>query len=175
MTKPNNELTLEDAVKSIAPTITLAIQDWINKQNPAEITKNIHAMLNKSRDEVAAKLLGMNKRWGDQWEIDHCNGRNGESVMGDYLKNTQTAAIQTWIDSLDLANVKPFSAKELADIRSEYRHRVINKVQDMVRSQAERDAAKLVADISNTDFVANIIKTQKLIGAEFQLPVPQES
>lgn len=171
----NNELTLEDAVKSIAPTITLAIQQWINKQNPEELTQKVHGMLNNSRDEITAKLLGMNKRWGGEWEIDHCNGRNGESVMGDYLKNTQAAAIQTWIDSLNLENVKPFTATELTKLRGEYRARVIEQVRQNIRTQADRDAARLLTDISNTDFVANILKTQKLIGAEFQLPVPQES
>ena len=165
------ELTMQDAVKSIAPTISAAIQQWINSQNPAEITSKIHKMLDSSRDDVAAKLLGMNKgSFGRGWELDHCNGRAGESAMGDYLRKTQAESIKSWLDSINLQDVKPFSEAELAELRTEYRQRTISQVRQLVRQQADDDAAKLVKELSNTDFVEGILKTQKLIGAEFTPP-----
>lgn len=57
--------------------------DKIAKQVLDEL---IRAMKDDAK-EVLLKVLGFNDHWG-KWELDHCNGRNGNSVIGAELSTT---------------------------------------------------------------------------------------
>ena len=164
-------MTMQEALQSLVPTINGAIHEWLEKQNPEAIRKKVFDTLEAAKDEVAPKLMGFNKgTFGRGWEIDHCNGRNGESAMGDYMRKHQQEGIQQFIDQLDLTSLRPFTEVEIKGLRSEYRGIVISKTQKAVRARAERDANHLVSQLSVDDLVAVIQKTQQLIGSGYEIP-----
>ena len=174
-TKPNNPvlepMTMQEALQSLVPIINGAIHEWLEKQNPKDIRKKVFDTLEAAKDEVAPKLMGFNKgSFGRGWEIDHCNGRSGESTIGDYMRKHQQEGIQQFIDQLNLVSLHPFSKKEIEDMRKEYRQRVINKTREAVRARAEIDADRMVNQISVDDLVTAIQKTQQLIGIDYQIP-----
>ena len=173
--KPNNPVpvpvTMQEALQSLVPIINEAIHEWLEKQNPEAIRKKVFDTLEAAKDEVAPKLMGFNKgSFGRGWEIDHCNGRAGESTIGDYMRKHQQEGIQQFIDQLNLVSLRPFSKKEIEDMRKEYRQRVINKTREAVRDRAESDAIRLVNSFSVDDLVSVIQRTQELIGSGYQIP-----
>ena len=179
-TKSNNPalepMTMQEALQSLVPIINGAIHEWLEKQNPRDIRKKVFDTLEAAKDEVAPKLMGFNRgSFGRGWEIDHCNGRAGESIIGDYMRKHQQEGIQQFIDQLNLASLRPFSKKEIEDMRKEYRQRVINKTREAIRARAEIDADRMVNQISVDGLVTAIQKTQQLIGIEYQIPSSNEN
>ena len=165
-------ITMQDALQSLVPIINGAIHEWLEKQNPEAIRKKVFDTLEAAKDEVAPKLMGFSKgSFGRGWEIDHCNGRAGESSIGDYMKKHQAEGIQQFIDQLELAKLRPFNATEIQDLRREYRDMVISRTREAVRVCAERDANHLVNQLSVDDLVSAIQKTQQLLGAGYEIPV----
>ena len=61
------------------------------------LTKETIAQLNKERREIVVKLLGFDDSWG-KLEVDHCNGRDRESIVGKYLRGQARVAVQAWMD-----------------------------------------------------------------------------
>lgn len=174
-TRPNNPvpepMTMQEALQSLVPIINGAIHEWLEKQNPKAIRKKVFDTLEAAKDEVAPKLMGFNKgSFGRGWEIDHCNGRSGESSIGDYMRKHQQEGIQQFIDQLNLVSLHPFTKAEIEAIRKEYRQRVINKTKEAVRARAESDAIRLVNSLSVDDLVSTIQRTQELIGSGYQIP-----
>ena len=90
--------------------------------------------------------------------------------MGKYLVEQQTEGIKQFFAQLNLDRIKPLNDKELAEIHKEYRYRVLDKVKDLIRNRAEADAARIVASMASTDFIATFLKAQQLIGGAFQIP-----
>ena len=164
-------MTMQEALQSLVPIINEAIHEWLERQNPQAIRKKVFDTLEAAKDEVAPKLMGFNKgSFGRGWEIDHCNGRAGESTIGDYMRKHQQEGIQQFIDQLNLVSLRPFSKKEIEDMRRDYRQRVINITQRAVRDKAESDAIRLVNSLSVDDLVSTIQRTQELIGSGYQIP-----
>ena len=165
-------VTMQEALQSLIPIINGAIHEWLEKQNPEAIRKKVFDTLEAAKDEVAPKLMGFNKgSFGRGWEIDHCNGRAGESSIGDYMKKHQAEGIQQFIDQLELTKLRPFNATEIQVLRKEYRESVIRKTREAVRARAERDANHLVNQLSVDDLVSAIQKTQQLLATGYEIPV----
>lgn len=86
------------------------------------------------------------------------------------MRKHQQEGLQQFIDQLNLVSLRPFSKKEIEDMRKEYRQRVINKTRKAVRARAESDAIRMVNQLSVDDLVTAIQRTQQLIGIEYQIP-----
>lgn len=170
-TKKN--LSMQEALDALAPIILAATQKWLEEQTPAVIQNEVFERLNSAKNEIAPKLLGFENRWG-KWEIDNCNNRKDRSHLGAYLNEHTEKGIEDFFESLDLTKIKPFSEKEKASLRAEYRAEVIHQVKRNIHRRAEQDAEALLDQISSTDIVSLIKKTQELIGAEFQLPTDSQ-
>lgn len=174
-TKPNNPvpepMPMQEALQSLVPIINGAIHEWLEKQNPQAIRKKVFETLEAAKDEVAPKLMGFNKgSFGRGWEIDHCNGRAGESIIGAYMRKHVEEGIQQFIDQLDLVSLHPFTKTEIKDMRRDYRERLINRTRQAVRDRAESDAIRLVNSFSVDDLVSTVQRTQELIGSGYQIP-----
>ena len=174
-TKPNNPdpepMTMQEALQSLVPIINGAIHEWLERQNPQAIRKKVFDTLEAAKDEVAPKLMGFNKgSFGRGWEIDHCNGRSGESAIGDYMRKHQQEGIQQFIEQLNLPSLRPFTEEEIEAMRRDYRERVINRTRQAVGHRAESDAIRLVNSLSVDDLVSAIQRTQELIGIGYQIP-----
>ena len=127
-TKANQEtpepVSMQEALQSLVPVINRAIHEWLQQQDPGAIRKKVFQTLEAAKDEVAPKLMGFNKSsFGRGWEIDHCNGRAGESMIGDYMRKHQQEGIEQFIDQLDLTTLRPFSKTDIEDLRRSYRVR----------------------------------------------------
>ena len=162
---------MQKALESLVSIINESVNEWLKNQKPEQIRKQIFDTLDQAKDTIAPKLLGFNKdSWGRGWQIDHCNGRAGESVLGDYLKKHQAEGIKAFLDQLNFAEVKPLTNTEIEGIRKEYRTHLLRCVSESIREKAHEDAERLASQVCSTDIVQTILETQKLIGAGFTFP-----
>ena len=84
-----------------------AQQKWMKDNTKESIEKEVYDTLEKRKSEVVAKLLGFDPHWG-KWELDHCNGRSGNSDAGMYLAQCSKHVVKDWLTAQghDLENVK---------------------------------------------------------------------
>lgn len=63
---------------------------------PDTLAVEISAMLTKERREIVLKLLGFNDNWG-KLEVDRCNGRDKDSIIGKYLRSQAEPIVTKWM------------------------------------------------------------------------------
>lgn len=81
-------------------------QAEIEKAADAEIAKfiaDIPAVIRKILEGAIASLLGLSNRFGDKWEVDHCNGRR--SVIIDIVERKCKESIEELVTPVTLAAI----------------------------------------------------------------------
>lgn len=153
-------------IDEVLPFITRAVADWKLKNNEELITKRVTEQLDKSSAEITMKLLGFNESWG-KWDLDHCNGRGGESAAGDYLRKVQQAAIQKWLETVQLPEIpSKLKAATVAEYKSEYQNALRQALYRLAMKQAEEDAQFLIGKLVASDRLDNYFKAVKLINPQ---------
>lgn len=148
------------------PIIVAAIQSWHEENTPEQLTKTIHQKLDKSASEILLKIMGYNKSWGE-WEIDHCNGRNGSSEAGEYLKKVTQPAVEEWLAKVHTITLTPAETKQLmANIRKKYLYEVESRLRHAVEAAAQKHIDALVAEFVKSNHIESYGKLTKLINQE---------
>lgn len=123
------------------------------KFDPESLTKEIIAQLNKERREIVVKLLGFSDRWGNL-EVDHCNGRDRESIVGKYLREQAQVAVQTWMDEHLLVALEKHIKGKFSDPKlisasvKAFDEYFTHALRDSLRSHATNAAANIAADFA---------------------------
>tara|TARA_R110000868_G_scaffold75901_5_gene218661 strand:+ start:231 stop:665 length:435 start_codon:yes stop_codon:yes gene_type:complete len=121
-----------------------AAKEWLEKNKPI-LGELIKEKLDKRVDMIAACLLGFNNNWG-KWELDHCNGRMGESAAGDWLRETAGDAVRAWLT--DQAGNLPKLPKTIVEsLRSQYLDVFRQELAAQLRKKAIRDASEALTQI----------------------------
>ena len=150
-------------IDSLLVTIATAVESWKVAQDPEELKKTIFNKLDSKRDEVMLKLLGFNDSWG-KWEVDHCNGRSGESSIGDFLKTTQQKAIKEWLETSFPLTISPKTLTSLQKrVQKEYERCIEQSLRSAVRDKADKDLENLLRKVLESNQLANYIKAMQLI------------
>lgn len=149
----------------VLPFITQAVANWKTKNTEEVIEERVTKQLDKSCTEITLKLLGFDESWG-KWDLDHCNGRGGESAAGDYLRKVQQAAIQKWLETVQLPEIPPkLKAATVAEYKSAYQNALRQVLYRLATKQAEEDAQFLIGKLVASDRLEDYLKTMKLLGA----------
>jgi len=123
------------------------------KLDPESLTREIIAQLNEERREIVVKLLGFNDDWG-KLEVDHCNGRDRESIVGKYLHGKARAAVQTWMDNHLLVALEKHVKGKFSDPKvvsasvKAFDTYFTRALEDSLRSHAADVAAEIAADFA---------------------------
>lgn len=156
----------KNVLDSLLPIITNAVLDWKAAHTEEQITKRVQQLLNQNSQEIVLKLLGFDNKYGGKWEVDHCNGRDGNSAAGDYLRKVQQKAIQDWFDSFDLQDV--LSDKDKAAftslLKKEIKAAIKNKMYRIAQQKAEEILSAFISDETFSKNVDAYVKSIKLIG-----------
>ena len=109
------------------------------------------------------KLLGFEEGYG-KYQLDHCNGRSGESSAGDFLRRTQADAIKNWLSNVAMPSLSPEEEKMLREsMQREYSSRFRTQALQSAKQQAEADAKELIQQISKSMQADNYAKLLHLI------------
>lgn len=149
MAEPTDKPLTEHPLDALLPLVYQYMNEWHQQKSPDVLRRNIHAALDKSSREVLLKLMGFNNGWGGAWEIDHCNGRSGNSIAGEFLKKTQKEALEAWLKAVTLPTLTP---KQEADIlesmTKEYLSNFRSQIRKVAREKAQQDVQALVERIT---------------------------
>ncbi|MDH1236515.1 hypothetical protein [Stutzerimonas stutzeri] len=152
--------TQEDLVE----VINSALESWHAANTPEAIREKVHKSLDNSSKEVVLKLLGFNNRWSNGWELDHCNGRNGNSVIGEYLKKTQEQILHEWFAKIPLPELTKMEINNLGkNFASQYKDAFRNYIARAATKKAEADAQALIDSLSPSKFLDNFMQLQQLL------------
>jgi hypothetical protein len=129
------------------------------KFDPESLTTEITSMLLAERREIVLKLIGFSDHWGPL-EVDHCNGRDKDSIIGKYIRTAATDAVQKWMDDhlkgafeahvrgkFSDAKVKAAAIKEFDSI---FQHALHNAIRDLAENMAEQVAEEFSKTVKST-------------------------
>lgn len=160
MTPPIN------VVDQYIPLIAQAVTKWQEKNTPETIHAHVHQMLDKASKEVVMKLLGFNDSWG-KWELDHCNGRSGNSPAGEFITKVQQSAVQDWLATVAMPKLtEELQASLVKQAQNEYEQRMSNAIREKARQLAEADAKTLVTALTQSQHINNYLAAMQLITQE---------
>ena len=161
----SNEVSLSsiNPLNDLLPVILSAIDKWKDKNKEDDITKKVHKLLDNNSDEITLKLLGFDNKWGS-WELDHCNGRSGESVAGDYLRKVQNQAIDDWLKQVKLPVLnKTLSTQMQKHLEVEYDQYLKQYLRDYAQTQASKDAKEIIDDLFSSARADAVLQLANLI------------
>lgn len=151
---------------SLLPAIATAVNQWKANNTEESIRTKVTHLLEKHSNEITMKLLGFTDRWG-KWELDHCNGRSGNSAAGDFIRKTQQDAIEAWLSTVIMPNLTPALAKSLQkQAQRAYDEILRNSVKQRVQAIAARDINTVVEKIIDSSGIDKFIQTTKLLNPE---------
>jgi hypothetical protein len=129
------------------------------KFDPDSLVTEITSMLLAERREIVLKLIGFSDHWG-RLEVDHCNGRDKDSIIGKYIRTAATDAIQKWMDDhlkgafeahvrgkFSDAKVKAAAIKEFDSI---FQHALHNAIRELAENMAEQVAEEFSKTVKST-------------------------
>lgn len=125
------------------------IRDQAHRDIYANLEDEVREIVKYQREGLVAHILGFAKRtWGGKsgaWEIDHCNGRSGNSFIGEQLKPVMEPVCQRLVEEA----MKDWEPDEglLQAVRDEYSKRFKTYVMEYAYDKARDDARDFVDDL----------------------------
>lgn len=160
---PSINLEALNPINDLLPTVLKSIDQWKKKNSEEALTQRVHKLLDDNAQTIVLKLLGFDNRWG-KWELDHCNGRKGESAAGDYLKQVQKKAIQDWLKNVKLPELnKSLSSVMKKGLEADYKNYLRQYLYEYAREEADKAAKELIQSLFSQSKVDGMIKLQQLI------------
>ena len=155
--------TIEKPIDTILPYIAAAVAEWKAEHTEEKVKATVIDLLEKQSKDIVLKLLGFRESCG-KWEVDHCNGRGGQSAAGDFLTKAQQGAIEEWLKTTVMPTLdKKTRDSMLKSAQSEYTYNLTRLVREYAISQAESDAKAVIAQLVESDQVGNYLKAMALI------------
>lgn len=165
-TPPPLQDRLLEARESMHERFFAAFEKANEAFTPNSLATEISTMLTRERREIVLKLLGFDHRWG-KLEIDHCNGRDEDSIVGRYLRGQAEPIVAAWMEK-EIRPIFEAKARERlanAEVRKaverEFAERFTYILQENIRREAERLAKEHAAAFS-----AQVAKTMSMATPE---------
>jgi hypothetical protein len=142
--------TTQDMLLAAQQRAEQAAQQWLAEHSaPGQIEQAVRARLDARLDVIVQKLLGFDcSSWGKDWELDHCNGRSGDSAAGDWLRKRVAAEAKEWLNE-QAGNLPKLPASAIKSLRNEYvddLKRAINTLLEKKAMEAARNAVHSIID-----------------------------
>jgi len=160
--------------KDIIQIAKNAIDEWIrtNVLEEESFKRRIKVELDKNQAQILMKLLGFNTDYGRKWELDHCNGRAGQSAAGEFIKSRMGEEVNQWLvaqtgklPDLPQDAIESLHKYYLQELRCILR----DKVKHMAADKAEQIAKLIVKEIESVD-ITDLKKGLDTIGFLLALP-----
>lgn len=166
-------MTTENKVKNplemAMSAMNAAVAKWEAENTPALLASQVRKKLETNKHEIVLKLLGFNNRYPDSWQLDHCNGRSGNSAAGDYIISAQKEAVKTWLESVCMPVLSPTTRKKLAtSMQAEFSSRVEYHLRQHIDAKAKALATEYMQSLEASEFIDNFVKTNALLKDQHQ-------
>lgn len=133
---------------------------------PDSLATEISTMLTRERREIVLKLLGFNDHWG-KLEVDRCNGRDKESIVGRYLRDQAEPIVAAWMEK-EIRPIFEAKARERlanAGVRKAVEKYFVERFTNYLRESISREAERLAKEHAAA-FSAQVSKTMSMATPE---------
>ena len=160
---PSINLEALNPINDLLSIVLKSIDKWKEKNSEEALTQRVHNLLDDNAETIVLKLLGFDNRW-NKWELDHCNGRSGESAAGDYLKQVQQEAIQDWLKKVKLPELnKTLSSVMKKELEADYKRYLSQYLYEYAREEADKAAKEIIQSLFSQSKVDGMFRLQQLI------------
>ena len=161
-------MTVEKKVKNpfemAVSAMNAAVAKWEAENTPASLASQVSTKLDAHKHEIILKLLGFKTNYSNTWELDHCNGRSGNSAAGDYIASVQKEAVKTWLETTCMPVLSPNIKKKLAaSMQAEFDSRVEYHMWSLIEAKAKEFATQYMQSLEASEFIDNFVKTNALL------------
>lgn len=126
-----------------------AAEKWL-KENEYQIECKVYQMLDQKLQEIVAKIMGFDNCSG-KWEVDHCNGRRGESIAGDWIKIHAKEAIERWLEE-QIGSLPNLPATAIKDLKKNYLEYLKDWINKALMIEARERAEKMIGQVLGGEF-----------------------
>jgi len=118
--------------------------------NPDEVEYKVRDILDTEVNKVVLQSLGFEHRYGDQWEVDHCNSRDKHTAIGQFLREKADETIREWL--LEQMDTLPkLNRQQTKALKEYYRETLYYKTRDrlytLAQDHADEYAEKIFAEL----------------------------
>ena len=157
---------VDNPLNALIPVIATAVERWREDHSPKQIEAKVTRTLNNKSQEIILKLLGFNNQW-DRWELDHCNGRSGNSAAGDYMRKCHQEAIEKWITKMALPVLpKDLNQKLKQSLQAQFNRSLEETLRNKVIAYAQEEATRVFKELEVPSLLDNYMQTLQLIKKE---------
>lgn len=117
-------------------------KDWTDER----IAERVRLILERDFQEIVAKSLGFShSSWGrGAWEVDHCNGRAGESDVGTRIASAAHKAIEDVFTRPEHADKFKLTQAQIKAMTDEFKAKVSkHSLSKVVEAHVAKEVAKL--------------------------------
>ena len=141
--KKQIEISAKKSMENFKKSVEVQILDILHKQNNSvdliakQVVEKLHKSMEDNATEVLLKLLGFDNKWGG-WQIDHCNGRAGNSEVGVTLKSLFSEVTKNFVLQFKEESMK-LTKTEYAQILKIMKKEFINSLEsEAIRAMREK-------------------------------------
>ncbi len=150
-------------IDELLPVIAQAVAAWKLNNTATVVKDKITHLLDANSKEITMKLLGFDNRW-NAWELDHCNGRSGNSAAGDFLRSTQAEAIKEWLAQVSMPTLDTKTKNKLIkQAQATYEDYLGRAVRAAIERKATADADLVIAQLTQSQQIDKHLQVLKLI------------
>ena len=146
----------QEVAAKLRDALSDAVEKEIQELDPTRFTRDLIGRMEKQRREITLKLIGLENTW-DRWEVDHCNGRNGQ--VAEAIAAQCRPEIEAWL----VDTVKKVLATELKDIKGEHKKALRGEIKRHLDIQV-RDTARHTAQQITDEIMAEL--TEEILKQE---------
>lgn len=143
-----------DKNKKKIPTVQ-ELRDYVSSEfrkqvealGDSGIADRVRSILDEHIAVLIPTLMGLElDRWSGRWKVDHCNGRSGESAVGDFLRKRAGEKINEWLAE-HAGKLPELTNSMTKELQSEYQSTLRRAIKEKVWKLAEARANELAAQI----------------------------
>ena len=140
-------MNIENALDKAKKLAEQKVERWVNENaTPEKMERAVRVYLDNQQREIIAQLLGFSLSWG-KLEVDNCNGRAGESAVGDWFRRRAGETVNKWLD--EQAGKLPTLTKDAtASLRKDYLNVFIETLAERLAEKAREDASKKFCEMT---------------------------
>lgn len=159
-------MLLNNPVDDLLPEIAAAVEKWRGTNTPQKLRDDIFRRLDKERDVIVLKLLGFDSSYGG-FQLDHCNGRGGNSTAGDFLKAAQSEAIKEWLSRTTLPVLTDERRESILRSCSQHYESLFREgLKKAIAEKAKADIDAVMVEITKSNNIDKYLKVLGLINPD---------
>lgn len=139
-----DKANLGDELRSAVENAEKVAAEWVRENSP-QMENIVRRKLDMRVEEVIVKAIGFDKSYG-QWSVDHCNGRAGESMVGDWLRANASGVVNQWLSD-QIVDLPRLPARAVTALENEYLSMLKAQVRSFLQNEARERAKVLMLDI----------------------------